>query len=61
MNKPTAKAALSIIDQATQPGVALKRADYVLTQLALEVLAEVVDRLEKLEAPQPEAPATPKP
>lgn len=42
MEKPTPEQAIKILDDATQPGVKLNRMDYIIVQMALEVLAEVV-------------------
>lgn len=44
MEKPTPEQAIKILDDATQPGVKLNRMDFVIVQMALEVLAEVVQQ-----------------
>ena len=42
MDKPTPEQAIKILDDATQPGVKLSRMDYVIVQMALEILAQMV-------------------
>lgn len=49
----TTEQALSILDQATQPGKALTRADYAVVQQALEVLAKLVNEQKSPEEPKP--------